>query len=81
MTGLSFHDLRVDASSSCAGKDRFADRPAALYVADRMRKRKDMRVNVYGCGACGGFHIGSQIANLEAKKKTARKVKRMREAR
>lgn len=53
---------------SCDGKERYASRDRAQGVLDRMHRRSQVKgrrqqgkLEVYGCRACGGWHLGHNI--------------------
>jgi hypothetical protein len=58
-------NLEYHRHRACSGKRQHATRAEAEEVVDRMigtgRQRPGEKLNVYLCGFCGRFHVGTYL--------------------
>lgn len=62
--------------SSCAGKERFADKVLAEKICRRSRQSHDtVTLMVYRCQHCHGWHLGERLAGKKIEQRV-RQAKR-----
>jgi hypothetical protein len=73
--------LSINAQNRmCHGKNRYPAEIAALIAAQRYAELRKVRLRVYACPVCDGWHITKQFGS-ELKKGTSRPRPAQRQAR
>jgi hypothetical protein len=55
--------VRGQIARGCRGKMRYESREEAIPIAKALPSREGLRVSVYACGICRGYHIGNTRFN------------------
>lgn len=63
----AINSATVHRLSSCDGKERFPTFGQAARTAHRQAQNKKAKFTAYRCKFCSGFHVGTQLGNVEPK--------------